>query len=128
MAQVLVREIHHVVAVFILGQVVLGLVEQEPVLLIPVLLEWEVAVVEREHLLTIAVVLPLHAATILTVIVAVVHHLMELLVHHLPAVIHLPLQVVVRAAAILPVGESADLLAEEVLLVAVVEDKTKGIN
>lgn len=36
--------------------------------------------------------------------------------------------VVVRAAAILPVGESADLLAEEVLLVAVVEDKTKGIN
>ena len=85
------------------------------------------AVVEREHLLTIAVVLPLHAATILTV-VAVVHHLMELLVHHLPAVIHLPLQVVVRAAAILPVGESADLLAEEVLLVAVVEDKTKGIN
>ena len=82
------------------------------------------AVVEREHLLTIAVVLPLHAATILTVIVAVVHHLMELL----PAVIHLPLQVVVRAAAILPVGESADLLAEEVLLVAVVEDKTKGIN
>lgn len=78
------------------------------------------AVVEREHLLTIAVVLPLHAATILTVIVAVVHHL--------PAVIHLPLQVVVRAAAILPVGESADLLAEEVLLVAVVEDKTKGIN
>lgn len=39
MAQVLVREIHHVVAVFILGQVVLGLVEQEPVLLIPVLLE-----------------------------------------------------------------------------------------
>ena len=86
------------------------------------------AVVEREHLLTIAVVLPLHAATILTVIVAVVHHLMELLVHHLPAVIHLPLQVVVRAAAILPVGESADLLAEEVLLVAVVGDKTKGIN
>ena len=77
------------------------------------------AVVEREHRLTIAVVLPLHAATILTVIVAVVHHLMELLVHHLPAVIHLPLQVVVRAA---------DLLAEEVLLVAVVEDKTKGIN
>lgn len=94
------------------------------------------AVVEREHLLTIAVVLPLHAATILTVIVAVVHHLMELpvhhlmelLVHHLPAVIHLPLQVVVRVAAILPVGELADLLAEEVLLVAVVEDKTKGIN
>ena len=78
------------------------------------------AVVEREHLLTIAVVLPLHAATILTVIVAVVHHL--------PAVIHLPLQVVVRVAAILPVGEPADLLAEEVLLVAVVEDKTKGIN
>lgn len=39
MAQVLVREIHHVVAVFILDQVVLGLVEQEPVLLIPVLLE-----------------------------------------------------------------------------------------
>ena len=86
------------------------------------------AVVEREHLLTIAVVLPLHAATILTVIVAVVHHLMELLVHHLPAVIHLPLQVVVRAAAILPVGESADLLAEEVLLVAVVEDNTIGFN
>lgn len=39
MAQVLVREIHHAVAVLILGQVVLGLVEQEPVLLIPVLLE-----------------------------------------------------------------------------------------
>jgi hypothetical protein len=53
---------------------------------------------------------------------------MELLVHHLPAIIHLPLQVVVRVAAILPVGEPADLLAEEVLLVAVVEDKTKGIN
>ena len=77
------------------------------------------AVVEREHLLTIAVVLPLHAATILTVIVAVVHLL---------AAIHLPLQVVDRAAAILPVGDSADLLAEEVLLVAVVEHKTKGIN
>ena len=39
MAQVLVRDIHYGVAVFILGQVVLGLVEQEPVLLIPVLLE-----------------------------------------------------------------------------------------
>ena len=41
-------------------------------------------------------------------------------------------QVLVReihhVAAILPVGEPADLLAEEVLLVAVVEDKTKGIN
>ena len=39
MAQVLGREIHGGGGAFILGQVVLGLVEQEPVLLIPVLLE-----------------------------------------------------------------------------------------